>query len=282
MGSITTTDQLKAAPKIAHVSPWSSAPKNLILRSDEVHVWRATLDLQYSRVQSLQQTLAADERRRAERFYFQTDREHFIVARGLLRAILGRYLDADPSRLRFSYSPYGKPSLAGEINAGALCFNISHAGGLALYAVTRGRDIGIDLERIDTDFATEQVAERFFSAQEVATLRAFPEHMQSLAFFNCWTRKEAYIKARGEGLSLPLDQFDVSLTPGEPVALLRTNGDPQEASRWRIQELAPGASCVSALAVKGHHWRLKCWQWSKESHEDDDTEAASGADDLLL
>jgi len=85
--------------------------------------------------------------------------------------------------------------------------------------------------------------------------------MQPQAFFNCWTRKEAYIKARGEGLSLPLDQFDVSLAPGETAALLSTNGDPQEASRWRIQELAPGAGYVSALAVKGHHWQLKCWQW---------------------
>ncbi|MBA3256820.1 MAG: 4'-phosphopantetheinyl transferase superfamily protein [Pyrinomonadaceae bacterium] len=265
MGSISTTDQLKAAPKIAHVSPWSSPPKNLILRSDEVHVWRATLDLQYSRVQSLQQTLAADERRRAERFYFQTDREHFIVGRGLLRAIIGRYLEIEPSRLRFCYSPHGKPSLAGEFNADALCFNLSHADGLALYAVTRGRQLGIDIERVRADLADEQVAEQFFSPREVAVLRALSGDMQQLAFFNCWTRKEAYIKARGEGLSLPLDQFDVSLAPGGPAALLSTAGNPQEAFRWSLRELTPGSGYVAALAAEGDNWELRCWQWRDRS-----------------
>jgi len=106
--------------------------------------------------------------------------------------------------------------------------------------------------------------------------------MQPQAFFNCWTRKEAYIKARGEGLSLPLDQFDVSLAPGETAALLSTNGDPQEASRWSLRELAPGSSYVAALAVKGHGWRLKCWHWPKESHEDDDVETTSDVSSLLL
>ncbi len=282
MKAVLVTDQFESAPTLTSDPPWSFPPRSLILGKDEVHVWRAALDVKASRVQSLRRTLTADERSRAERFHFPKDSEHFIVARGLLRAILGRYLDVEPSQLRFSYSPYGKPSLARESGAGDLCFNVSHADGLALYAVTRGRDIGIDVERIRADFANEQVAEQFFSPQEVAALRALPGSMQSLAFFNCWTRKEAYIKARGEGLSLPLDQFDVSLTPGVTAALLRTNSDPQEASRWRIQELAPGTGYVSAQAVKGHHWRLKCWQWSKESHEDDNTEAASGADDLLL
>jgi len=234
------------------------------LGDDEVHVWRAALNIKESRVQSLRRTLTADERARAERFHFQQDREHFIVARGLLRAILGRYLDVDPSQLRFSYSPYGKPSLARESGGGDLCFNLSHAGGLALYAVTRGRDIGIDVERIRADLADEQVAERFFSPREVAALRALSGNMQPLAFFNCWTRKEAYIKARGEGLSLPLDQFDVSLAPGEPAALLRINGNAQEASRWFLQELAPSPVYAAAVAVGGCDWRLKCWQWLEE------------------
>jgi len=264
MKGVSVINQFESTPTLTADTSWSSPSKNLILGDDEVHVWRAALNIKESRVQSLRRTLTADERARAERFHFQKDREHFIVARGLLRAILGRYLDVEPSQLRFSYSPYGKPSLAGEFNADALCFNLSHADGLALYAVTRGRQLGIDIERVRAELADEQVAERFFSPREVAVLRALSGNMQPLAFFNCWTRKEAYIKARGEGLSLPLDQFDVSLTPGVTAALLRTNGDPQEASRWRIQELAPGAGYVSALAVKGHHWRLKCWQWSKE------------------
>ncbi len=229
--------------------------------NDEVHVWRAVLNIKESHIQSLRQTLTADERARAERFHFQKDRDHFIVARGFLRAILGRYLDVDPSRLRFSYSPYGKPSLAHESSGGDFCFNLSHAGEIALYAITSGRDIGIDVERIRTDFANERIAERFFSPREAAALRALSGNMQTKAFFNCWTRKEAYIKARGEGLSLPLDQFVMSLVSGETAALLCTSGDPQEVFRWSLRAVTPAAGYVAALAVEGDDWQLKCWQW---------------------
>ncbi|MFQ5794197.1 MAG: 4'-phosphopantetheinyl transferase family protein [Candidatus Bipolaricaulia bacterium] len=240
---------------------WGPPPANLALSNDDIHVWRASLDLTASRVQSLQHTLTPDELDRAERFYFQKDREHFIVARGLLRAILGRYLNVEPSQPRFCYSPYGKPTLVTTSGKNTLSFNVSHSYGLALYAVTHGRKIGIDLERIRADFACEQIAERFFSPQENVVLRALPASMKHEAFFTCWTRKEAYVKAKSEGLSLPLDQFDVSLAPGEPAALLSTNWDPQEASRWSLQALTPGPGYVAALAVEGYHWQLKCWQW---------------------
>lgn len=273
MKGTSLSSEFESALTLTFDTSWTSPPKDLILGDDEVHVWRAVLDVQASRVQSLRRTLTADERARAERFHFQKDSEQFIVARGLLRTILARYLDVDPRQLRFAYSSYGKPSLAGEFNADALCFNLSHADGLALYAVTRGRQLGIDTERVRADLVDDQVAERFFSTQEVAALRALPGNMQSLAFFNCWTRKEAYIKARGEGLSLPLDQFDVSLAPGTPVALLRTYGDHREASRWSLRELALETGSVAALAVEGHGWRLKCYHWPQESHEADALEA---------
>lgn len=245
----------------ASISSWRPPPKILRLGIDEVHVWRATLDLKAGGLQSLQQTLSADERVRAGRFHFQRDREHFIVGRGLLRTLLGRYLETDPGQLRFCYSPHGKPALAWEANRNRLRFNLSHSRGLALYAVTRARELGVDIEFIRPEPADEEIAERFFSPREVAALRALPSNMQREAFFNCWTRKEAYIKARGEGLTLRLDQFDVTLTPGEPAALLSTNGDPQEASRWALKNLAPGPGYGAALAVEGDNWRLKCWQW---------------------
>ncbi len=225
-------------------------------------MWRAALDVEAPRLQSLWQTLSPDERARAERFHFRKDRDSFIVARGLLRVILGRYLNAEPDRLRFRYSQYGKPALAGEFDEEALCFNLSHSDRLALYAVTRGRKIGVDLEHIRPDFADEQIAEQFFASGEVAALRALPMHAQQEAFFNCWTRKEAFIKARGEGLSLPLDEFEVSVVPGEPAVLLSTKGDIREALRWSLQELVPGPGYVAALAVEGHNWRIRCWQWS--------------------
>lgn len=257
------TPETELVVVISPSSSWNLPPKNIALGNDEVHVWRAALNLTASYVQRLRQTLSTDEQARAERFHFQTDREHFVVARGLLRSILAGYLDVAPGQLRFGYSPYGKPTLAGEFEKHGICFNLSHSGGLVLYAVTRGRELGIDLERIRPDFADERIAEQFFSPRETAALRALPTSMQHVAFFNCWTRKEAFIKARGEGLSLPLDQFEVSLVPGAPAALLKTGGDALEASRWVLQELIAGTGYAAALAVEGHGWRIKCWQWSE-------------------
>jgi len=232
-----------------------------VLGCDEVHVWRATLDQTPSQIQSFRHNLAADEQARAGRFYFARDREYFIVARGVLRAILGGYLKRAPESISFCYSSHGKPALAGESDGDAIRFNVSHSHGTALYAVTRGREVGIDVERIRFNLAVAEIAERFFSRQEVAMLQTLPTEEQREAFFYCWTRKEAYIKARGEGLSLPLDQIDVSLAPGKPDAVPGTQPDSSEASRWSLQELAPAPGYVAALAVEGHGWRLACWQW---------------------
>lgn len=246
---------MNTAPITSAVLPWRVPPGTLVLGVDDVHVWRATLD---QPPPHFLHNLAADEQAWAERFYFEKDREHFIVAHGVLRAILGRYLNRAPESLSFCYSAHGKPSLAGN----AIRFNMSHSHGIALYAVTRGREVGIDIERIRSNVEVEEVAERFFSQREVAKLRTLPAGVQREAFFNCWTRKEAYIKARGEGLSLPLDQFDVSLAPGEPVALLGTRPDPSEAARWSLRELPPTPGYVAALAVAGQGWRLTCWPWT--------------------
>jgi 4'-phosphopantetheinyl transferase len=224
-----------------------------------MHVWRTALDVPESQVRSLWDTLTADERQRAERYIFEKDRTHFVVARGLLRVLLGRYLRQEPQSLRFTYGPHGKPVLATDTGGGALGFNVSHSHGLALYAVTRGREVGVDVERIRPEVAQEKIAERFFSPREVTVLRALPTPLQATAFFACWTRKEAYIKAKGEGLALPLDQFDVSLAPGEPAALLRTAWDPQEAACWALQDLAPAPGYRAAVAGAGHDWRLTCW-----------------------
>jgi len=254
------------APKSASSVSWDLPPHPLQLDSTAVHVWRAALTLDPSAVQALQQLLSPDEQIRAEQFYFSLDREHFIVARGLLRVILGRYLDRDPRRLRFSYNPHGKPALVKEESGEEISFNLSHAHGLALYAIARGRNVGIDLEYLRSDLVHEQIAEHFFSPREVASLLALPPSLRMEAFFNCWTRKEAYIKARGEGLSLPLDQFTVSLIPGVPAALLHTECDPREAFSWSLRELVPGPGYVAALAVESQEWQLCCWQWDASSY----------------
>jgi 4'-phosphopantetheinyl transferase len=242
---------------------WSSPPRTWVLRDSEVHVWRALLELPAPRVQALQHDLSEEELERAERFHFQRHGSHFIAARGVLRSILGRYLKIEPSQVSFSYGPYGKPEVAGKAGQRALRFNISHSHGLALYAVTHEREIGVDVERIRPDLDGEKIAERFFSPREAGMLRALPAQMRQGAFFSCWTCKEAYLKAKGEGLTLRLDQFEVSVSPGEPATLLRINGDPKEASHWSLKELDPGPGYVAALAVKGHGWHLRCWQWEE-------------------
>jgi 4'-phosphopantetheinyl transferase len=241
---------------------WPSPPARLSLESAEVHVWLAKLDQPTEILRALHHLLSPDEIARAERFHFRKHREHFTVARGVLRTILGGYLSVEPSQLRFAYSAYGKPALVGIKDQPTLRFNLSHSHELALYGFTLGREIGLDLEYRREDFATGRIAEQFFSAREVEMLRALPTQLRTEGFFNCWTRKEAYIKAVGLGLSLPLDQFDVSLSPFEPAALLRTGVDEREAARWSLKALTTAEGYSAALAVEGHDWQLKCWRWT--------------------
>ena len=243
---------------------FSIPSERLRLDKDEVHIWRCDLDQPTSVRQGLIATLAEDERAKAARFYFDKDRNHFIVARGTLRAILGYYLNLNPAGLRFCYGEYGKPMLARELHGESLRFNLSHSDGLALVAVTRGREIGVDLEKIRPGMPDEGIAERFFSTGEVRALHELPRHQQDEGFFNCWTRKEAYIKAKGEGLSMPLSEFEVSLAPGESAALLSTKRDPHEAARWSMRELFPALGFVAAVVVEGSGWQLRCLQWSEQ------------------
>lgn len=214
-------------------------------------------------IQALSDILAPDESLRAGRFHFQKDRERFVVARGALRHILSGYLKTLPEQIHFSYNQYGKPALSEDGSRNLLSFNVAHSHEVALYAVARGREVGLDVELVREDFACREIAKRFFSAREVAALRTVPKEQQAMAFFNCWTRKEAYIKARGEGLSHPLDRFTVSLVPGETASLLSTDDDPQETSRWSLVELSPGAGYVAALALEGAATTLHCWQWDR-------------------
>ena len=240
---------------------WFLPPTNLTLSGDEVHVWCASLDLPSSDVENFENTLTVDERERAERFYFQKDRRRFIVGRGVLRAILSCYLNREPSELRFFYTVHGKPELATQSDGNAIRFNVSHSHEVALYAVTRGREIGIDVECIRPISEADQIAERLFSTREHAVFRALPAHESIGAFFTCWTRKEAYLKALGDGLARPLDEFDVLLAPGKPARLLYVQGDEEEVSRWSLRELTPAPGYAAALAVEADGWHLKCWNW---------------------
>jgi 4'-phosphopantetheinyl transferase len=240
---------------------WRAPTDVLPLSAGEVHLWRALLDQPAHVLHQLGATLAADERDRAARFHFEKDRDRFVVARGALRSILARYLRVPPGRVQFNYSPYGKPALAAEFAAAHLSFNVSHSHALALFAIARGRALGVDVEYLRAAVAVREIAERFFSANEVAAFCALPAAQQPSAFFDCWTRKEAYIKARGEGLSFPLAEFDVSLRPHEPAALLCVRGDEREAARWSLRALDVAPGYAAALVAEGRDWQLKTWQW---------------------
>ena len=242
----------------ARLNPWRRAEMGdiLDLGAGAVHVWRIELDVPALIRARLWTVLTEDERRRALRFHFAADTERFVVAHAALRLILARYLGgADPAALCFSTGAFGKPALAG-----APQFNLSHSDALALCAVARTR-VGVDVERIRPDFATDDIASSHFSRHENAALRAVPPAQRSAAFFACWARKEAYIKARGEGLSLALDTFDVSLSPGETAAIVGTRPDPAEARRWSLSSLDVGRSYAAAVVLEGELACLGCWQW---------------------
>ena len=245
-------------------SEWRPVAQLPTLTPDAVHVWRIALDIGDAVLSRRRDSLADDERQRADRFHMEKHRRHFTAGRGALRTILAGYLGLRPEAIRFTYTSYGKPLLAGAKEA--LRFNLSHSHGLALLAVTLSREIGVDIEflRDNLERDGELLAERFFSPREVAVLRSLPAELRREAFFHCWTRKEAYIKAHGMGLSLPLDQFDMTLRPDEPAALLATRHNPAEAQRWSMRSLLPADGYVGALAVEGHSWRLECGHWSAD------------------
>jgi 4'-phosphopantetheinyl transferase len=242
---------------------WVDAPARLKLNEGEAHVWRASLDQPRGTIERLLTLLSQDELERAERFYRPLHRDNYVVARGVLRSIISRYLSFPPASLHFTYSYYGKPSLSPEENHYGLSFNLSHAGQLALYAFTRGLAVGIDVELLREEFASIEIAERFFAAEEVATLKSLPDEIQTRAFFNCWSRKEAYIKALGEGLSHPLHDFTVAFSPHSEAALVAVRNGPAELSRWKIYDLPAGDHYAAALVIEHPSPTLKHWQWTE-------------------
>jgi 4'-phosphopantetheinyl transferase len=238
---------------------WAPPPAALVLGGDEVHVWRVDVRSAYARRKDLWRVLAKDERQKANDLLFEDDRKRFVVSRGVLRVLLGRYLRAQPDSLVFGYNPHGKPFLVG---ASGVRFSTSHSQDLVLLAFVRDREIGVDVEHLREDLGLDEIASRHFATREVATLRSLPNSSRKEAFFACWTRKEAFAKAKGRGLTLPFNRFEVTLTPGEPAMLLNVEEDIREPIRWAMQELRPGPGYAAALVVEEHTMRSSCWQYT--------------------
>ena len=237
---------------------WQPALPPIRLEGDDVHVWKAPLGGPSAMQRFLEDTLSAEERERADRFHFDCHRDRFVRARGVLRWLLADYLGVEPASLVFTYSSYGKPGLC-SAHASRIAFNVSHSEDLALFAFSRRGEIGVDVEAIRSLPDRDSLAQQLFSDREAKSLGRLRAELKDDAFFTCWTRKEAYVKALGEGLSRPLDSFEVTFAESDPP-VLRVIGDAAESARWSMYGLTPGAGFAGALVTEGAR-RVSCWQW---------------------
>ncbi|HET6142480.1 MAG TPA: 4'-phosphopantetheinyl transferase superfamily protein [Candidatus Acidoferrales bacterium] len=225
--------RLKFTPEIANIG-------------EEIHVWHASLIRADDITSHLESLLSSDEKARAHRFHFARDRNRYVVARGLLRELLGAYVQQAPGSLEFCYAQYGKPFLAGENAASGFSFNLSHSGDVVGYAIAKDRNLGIDVEQKRVDAAGDEIAQRYFSAREISDLRTLSTSDEVEGFFNCWTRKEAYLKATGMGLQVALDRFAVSLAPGQPAQFLSG-----VETKWQITAHCPAEGYAAAVVYDG-------------------------------
>jgi len=236
--------------------PWSQPPDRPMVETNAIQVWRTKLDCEPAAGQPWETWLAPDEKARAARFVFSRDRRRFIAARGILRAILGQYLQRHPADIEFTYGTNGKPALRSNRWQSMIHFNLSHSHGLAVYAVADGREVGIDVEAVRPGTADNGVIDLAFTEREVAELHALPLHLRDEAFALGWTRKEAYIKARGMGMAFPLESVEVSLSPGQPEVLHTA-----DTSRWSLRSFRPAPGFVGAVVGEGRNWELRLWNY---------------------
>jgi len=220
------------------------------LGAREVHLWRVPLTRESEAIERGAALLSADERLRRGRFRFAIHRDRFALRRGALRRILTMYLGIAPGDLRFTYSPHGKPELDAVHGDPGLRFNLSDSADLALLGVTRAGRIGVDVEQVSSLREMDAIARRHFSDREYADYMGAPPEQRTICFYNAWTRKEAWLKASGDGLSGDLSSFDVTLAVGSPPRLLAVRDRPHEAARWRLHACEPGAGYVGAVAVE--------------------------------
>lgn len=242
---------------------WACPPTVVHLPDAAVHAWSAALDLSAAEGQQMKSLLSADELAKAARFVFEKDRLRFIARRGLLRRLLGCYLELSPEQLRFAYGPQGKPALAETRHAAPLHFSLAHSAGLALYTVTWLGEIGIDVERVRARQEWEPIADALFSDREKAAFRALPPSEQAEAFFQAWTRKEAFLKATGEGIGEGLQRVEVTLGPGELPRLVSLAGGRAARPDWALRHLVPAPGYIGAIALQAPEWALACWRFPR-------------------
>ena len=239
---------------------WSSVPSNLWLANNEVHVWCVDLSALELDTNSLRLNLPEDENAKADTFHFQNDRENYIARHAMLRNILGRYVSLESEHIRLSYSSHGKPSLADYHHNHRIRFSLSHSKGVVLYAITRGREVGVDVERIVPNIMDEQFVAYVFSHKERSAIQSLPSELRRNASFQSWTRKEAYGKALGRGLDYNLKQLNVSNAFCERNLLSNRNNDAHDIRCWTIRDLELGPGYAGSIVAEGHDWAFQCWK----------------------
>jgi len=236
---------------------WLSPPALYALPPGSLQIWRTRLNVSSDSLVRYSELLSREELARAGRFAFTRHHDRFIVSRATLRLLLGRYLQTPSDSVRIEEGPQGKPFVAESELAFELKFNLSHSQELAVFAFTRQKEVGIDVEKVRSDFASREIAQRYFSPQEIANLDALAPQLYMAGFFQCWTRKEAYIKARGQGLHIPLDSFSVSFAPGYPPALIA-----RDSVRWSMYSFEPFPEFVAAVVAEKFDWALSFYEGS--------------------
>jgi 4'-phosphopantetheinyl transferase len=237
------------SPQFSEVAPLTPEMASH-LAEEAVEVVVARLDVEPDAVNALAGWLNGDERQRARRFQFEPDRQRFIVARGRLRQLLATRLDIEPQSVELSYAAHGKPVLARGSATQDWRFNVSHSGDVAVFAFCRGREVGIDVEAVHSVSCSDAVAGHFFSRNELEAYLALDAQDKELGFFHCWTRKEAFIKAVGDGLRYPLDVFDVSVSPREPARILRVGNMDGNDCGWCLRSFIPTPGYVAAIVIE--------------------------------
>ncbi len=261
----SSIDSPAGAPSLFWPAARRDARPQLSPQNRNVHVWAASLAVPDSVLRQFAATLSASERERAERFRFELHRTRFIARRGLLRALLAGYLDTEPGGIQLPSGPWGKPKLGSQFAGAPLEFNLAHSEDLALLAFTRGGVVGIDLERIRPLKDADELVARFFSEREHTAFQGLSPELRPVAFFNLWTRKEAWLKATGEGIAHSLPLVEVSFLPGDPPALLSLPDGPGHTPHWTLSELRPAQGFAAALAFGNaarHPPTLQCWKWN--------------------
>ena len=237
-------------PAASRIGTIHAHPVGVKTSCESIEVEVASLAAAPGAVHAAVALLSDDERHRARRFVFERDRRRFILARARLRELLGERLGTRADSIEFEYNAHGKPALSRRFTRSDLQFSVSHCDDVATYAFARGGAIGIDVEAVRPVSEADDIAARCFSRREYAAYRMLTPSERALGFCNCWTRKEAFVKALGDGLSIPLDRFDVTLAPGESARVLRIDNTPGD-SGWRLDSFRPAAGYVAAIARRG-------------------------------